>query len=128
MTERQCKELWREELQPVILGNGFAAHLLALRLRLRYGLPSLLCATHRNLADLLFPASFIPLVDAEPRLLCEQLTDLAKQYEDCLLFLIPSTETHHAWLAKHAALLEADYVLVTPEELPHRIPSCLRAE
>ncbi len=114
MTERQCKQILREDIQPVILGNSLSAHRLSLSLYARYGLSSLLCASRRSLLDALDPfAYFLPLVtDTEPRLLWEQLRDLSARYEGTLLLLIPSTPQELSRLGAYADALEEDFLLV----------------
>jgi hypothetical protein len=128
MTEREYKELWREDIQPVILGNGPQAHAIALRLRLLYGLSSLLCAPKRSIGDLLDPAStYFPLVEADSRLLCEQLIAISERYDGYRLLLIPSTDAYRAWILENADPLEEDFLLTDPDELEKRLPAFLRS-
>ena len=127
MTQRQCKELLREEIIPVILGNGTAAHRLALKLQWQYGISSLVCAPRRSAWDLLDPAAdFFPLVESESRLVREQLCDLASRYEGCLLLLIPSREEERTRLGDDLASLEPFYVITDAERVGSLLAPCLR--
>ncbi len=117
MTERECRRLVREDTLPVILGNGFAALRLALRLQILYGLSPLLCAPTRGVAGRLMPTAYLPLVAGDARLLREQLSDLADRYEDGLLLLIPATGEELSRLGSETEELETNYVLIAPEEI-----------
>ena len=127
MTERQCKEILREDVLPVILGNSRHAHRLSLRLYLQYGLTSLLCAERKGIRDLLDPSStFFPLISGEPRLICEQLCDLAAREEGRLLLLIPAEEKTRARLEGSLDSLESAFVLTDPSRLDRWLFPCAR--
>ncbi len=126
MTERQCKRIIREDIQPVILGNSPAAHRLALRLSLRYGLSPLLLARSRRPLDLLNPFATVIRSLEHPRLFCEQLCDLSSRYEGQMLLLIPSAPRELSPLESFTETLESAYVLISPEELPRLLRPCLR--
>ncbi len=127
MTERQCKELLREEILPVILGNGRAAHRLCQTIRLHYRLSSLVCGECRTLWDRLDPfAFFYPVIEGSPALLSEQLQALSHRYEGCLLILIPATEEDARRLAPIGSELESDYILASPSSLQDKLPAALR--
>ena len=118
MTERQCRRLLREDILPVILGNSLAAHRLAFRLSLRYGLSPILFAPHRRALDLLDPfGRVLPSETEDARLACEQLCDLAERYEGVTLYLIPATPREQTWLGAHTEALEGAFRLTDPQEL-----------
>ena len=129
MTDEQCKQILREDIQPVILGNSPSAHCLALSIYLRYGLSSLLCAPRTGILDKLNPvAHFLPLIaDTEPRLVYEQLSDLSARYEGTLLILIPSSSEKLSRLGDYRDALEEHLLLVSREQLPRALSPCLRS-
>lgn len=114
--ERIPKELLSEAVLPVILGNGLAAHRLALRLRLRYGMSSLLCGARISLWDRLHPGcGFLELMSAEDgRLLTEQLIDLADHSEDGLLLLVLLSDGQRTLLSPYCRELESRFILTEP--------------
>ncbi|MBR2353249.1 MAG: hypothetical protein IKA76_01950 [Clostridia bacterium] len=127
MTEKECKQILREDILPVILGNSLTAHRLSLHLFIRYGLSSLVCAEHRGCLGALNPfAGFFPLTEGSSRLLCEQLEALAERYEGCQLLLIPSSPSERARLEACAPSLESTYFLIDPEDLDTWLLPCAR--
>ena len=129
MTERQCKQLLREDILPVILGNSISAHRLSISIHAKYGLCSLLCAPRSRFLDLINPfAFFLPLMtDTHPRLIREQLSDLSMRYENTLLLLIPSTQEELSRLGKETDALEENFLLVrSPDRLKTILAPCLR--
>ena len=119
MTE-ETKALLREGIVPVVLDNHREGHRLAARLYRTFGLPSLVCGARRSFWDLLDPFSaFRPLSLGEKnsRLLSEQLTDLAAEYEDCFLLLIPLHREDRDTIRESGELLESRFVCRAPEEL-----------
>ncbi len=118
MTE-ETKELLRQGIVPVILGNDRAARRLAARLLRTFGIPSILCGRRRTVWDLLsLTTSFRRLSrDVAPRLIAEQLVDLAADYEDCFMLLIPLREEDRALIQAHGDLLETRFVCRDPDTL-----------
>ena len=114
----EARELLRDEVLPILLGNGVAAHRFASRLSRRYGVACLLCAEHRNLLDLLdLNTGFYRLSRQSERLCAEQLSDLSELYSDRLLLLVPMSDAEREWLCRQAELLETRFVCVEPSEL-----------
>ena len=115
----EVRELLRQCVVPVILGNGAAAHLLALRLFFKYRVCSLVCGRRRSLPDLLNPVcDFFRLYrQRDGRLAAEQLADLADEYGDCLFVLIPLSGEDQAILRHHGAALESRYLVCHPKRL-----------
>ena len=111
MTEKECLALVREDVIPVILGNGLAALRLSLRLRLFYGLSPLVLAPRRAVAGTLYPTAYVPLVSGDSRLLCEQLLDLSERYENSLLLLIPTDRTADVLSPSERETVETRYIL-----------------
>ncbi len=127
MTERQCTAMLREEILPVILGDGKRARRLSLTLRLRYGLTALHCSPRQTLWDRLTPFSFYyPLIKSDSELLSQQLIHLSLRYEGCLLLLIPATDEELQRLLPIRSSLEAEYILATPDTLWDKLPASLR--
>lgn len=125
MTEKECLSLVREDVFPVILGNGATALRLFLRLRLIYGLAPLILSYRRGLAGTLLPGAFVPLVEGDPRLLCEQLSDFSDRYEDSLLLLISTDKTRFSLSDAERETLESSYILCDDEELFRRLSPLL---
>ena len=120
----EAKELLRQCVVPVILGNGIAAHLLASRLFLKYRVPSLVCGQRRNVTNLMNPfCDFFRLYrQKDGRLAAEQLTDLADAYGDCLFVLIPLSEADQVMLRHHRNFLESRYLICSPKRLFEQPP------
>lgn len=118
------RELLRQCVVPVILDHGFAAHLLALRLFLKYRVTSLVCGRRKSPMDLLDPVcGFFRLYRQEDgRLAAEQLADLADAYGDCLFVLIPLSGEDRSILRHYGADLESRYLVCTPKRLFEQPP------
>lgn len=118
MTE-EIKDLLRQGIVPVVLGNDWAAHRLSARLYRTFGLPSILCGTRRSFWDFFDPATAFRRISltASSRLVAEELMDLAAECEDCFLLLIPMGETERCLVREQASLLETGFVCRTPEIL-----------
>lgn len=118
MTE-ETKDLLRQGIVPILLGNHRVAHRLSARLYRTYGIPSVLCGSRRTVWDFLNPASAFRRLSREgaSRLVAEQLADLAAEYEDCFLLLIPLCEEDRALIRSHAELLESRFICREPADL-----------
>lgn len=118
MTE-ETKELLRQDVLPVVLGNGIAAHRLSSHLMDRYGVASVLCGVRKNLLDCFDPtSSFLHLSrKGASRLTAEQLIDFAEIHSDCLLLLVPLNDTDRAFVSEQSERLEAHFVCAEPREL-----------
>ena len=118
MTE-ETKDLLRQDILPVLLGNGMAAHRLSAQLSARYGVGSLLCGAHRGLLDLMDPTSvFFRLCYKESgRLAAEQLVDFFDAHDDLFCLLVPMTADARAFVSEQSELLETRFVCVEPNKL-----------
>ena len=118
MTE-ETKDLLRQGIVPIILGNDWAAHRLSARVYRTFGVSSILCGTRRTAWDFFDPTCAYRRISptASSRLVAEELMDIAAEYEDCFLFLIPLCETEQQLVQEHALLLETAFVFRTPEML-----------
>lgn len=125
MTEKECLSLVREDVLPVILGNGTPALRLFLRLRLFYGLSPLILAPRRGLAGTLLPFAFVPLAQGDSRLFCEQLSDFSERYEDALLLLICTDKDRFPLSDGERETLESSYVLCDARDLSQRLAPLL---
>ncbi len=119
-SEPVSKELLSEAILPVIVGSGLCAALLAWRLRLQYGMSSLICSKRASLGALLIPrCGFLKLIAAENgRFLAEQLIDLADRSDGYLPVLFCPDEKQRLLLAPYAAELECRFIL--PDSHPLR--------
>ena len=115
----ETRELVRQGIVPVVLGNGRAAHRVSARLYRSFGLPSLVCGARRSLWDLFDPTCAFRALPygGSDRLIAEELVTLAGEYEDCLLLLIPLTEEHWALIRAYDSLLGAYFVCRDPDDL-----------
>ena len=118
MTE-ETKDLLRQGVVPIILGNDRDAHRLSARLYRTFGIPSILCGTRRTVWDFFDPTSAFRRISptASSRLVAEELMDLAADCEDCFLLLIPLREPQRALIREQETLLETKFVFRTPEAL-----------
>ena len=119
---REAKNLLKQYLVPTVLGHGIGAHLLAFRLYWKYGCPSMLCGSRKNLLDLLDPFAGFFRLSMEERLAAEQLAELADGYEDCIFLSVPLSEEGRSFLRREKDLLDCRYILADPKELPHGLP------
>ena len=115
----ETRELLRDDILPVILGNGIDAHRLASRLLARYGVACTLCGERRNLLDWFdLNASFFRISRKRgSRLAAEQLADLAEENRDRFLLLVPMTDADRVLIGEQAELLESRFVCVGESEL-----------
>ena len=115
----ETRELIRQGIVPVVLGNGRDAHRVSARLYRSFGLPALICDTRRSLWDLLDPTCAFRALPrgGDGRLIAQELVSLAREYEDCLLLLIPLTEEYRALTCAYESLLEAYFICRDPDGL-----------
>ena len=112
MTKETARELFCEAVAPVILGNGLLAHILALKLNLKYGLSSVLCGRKKNLLDLIsLDCGFFSLSEKDDRLRLEQLSDFSDTWNECILVLIPTTDADRRFIEKNRDALECRYLI-----------------
>ena len=112
MTKETAKELFCEAVAPVILGNGPIAHILALKLNLRYGLSSVLCGQRKNILDLIsIDCGFLSLSEKDDRLRLEQLTDFSDRWNECILVLIPTADADRRFIEENRDALECRYLI-----------------
>ena len=118
MTE-ETKDLLRQGIVPIVLGNNWEAHRLSARLYRTFGIPSILCGERRTAWDVFDPTcAFRHLsLSASSRLIAEELMDLAAEYEDCFLLLIPMREEEQSLVREQGSLLETAFVCRFPETL-----------
>ena len=118
MTE-ETKDLLRQGIVPIVLGNNWEAHRLSARRYRTFGIPSILCGARRTAWDVFDPTCAFRRISlaASSRLIAEELMDLAVEYEDCFLLLIPMREAEQSMVREQASLLEAAFVCRSPETL-----------
>lgn len=101
-----------ETVVPVILSNSIQAHFRALRWQSRYGIASVLCGQRKNIFDMLSLDSGFLLLDGERgRLAAEQLIDFAEDWRECILVLIPVTDSDRAFISQNIEVLESRYLI-----------------
>ncbi len=118
MTNDTAKEVFRDTVVPVILGNDLRAHLLSLRLNTKRGLSSVLCGSRRNLLDILdLSCGYLSLSKDRSRLSLEQLIDFSDRWNECILVLIPLTDADRSFLEENREALECRYLICEDEEM-----------
>ena len=118
------KEAFAASTIPVILGNGATSCRLAWRLYLTLGTVCLRLGSRRRFSDLIgLPCTFRK-VSADERLLCEQLLDIAEEFDGYLLLLIPSDKHSLRPIDGHREVLETRYIISAPDNLRSHLP-CL---
>ena len=111
MTGDTAREVFCETVVPVILSNSLSAHRLALGLKAKNGLASVLCGKHRGLLDLIdLDCGFLPLSEDMGRLTLEQLIDFSDKWNECILVLIPVTDSHRRFISENCGELESRYL------------------
>ncbi len=112
MTRDESRELFRQTVVPVILGNGMRSYALSLRLFLRYGIRSVICGRRRSFADLLDPFSdFLRFYSRDDRLMLEQLFDLHDGGRELVMPLVPMSEEYGSFVREYSESLESRYIL-----------------
>ncbi len=124
MTRKETKELLLQNVVPIFIGNNARAHRLAGQLFYQYGIVSILCGKRKNLLDLLDPSCvFVKLLEKDlDRLTLEQLSDLANEYKEYLLFLIPVSSEGIRFSHENSDFLEASFILSDPQALLSQAP------
>ncbi len=112
MERAEDKELLRQTLVPVILGNGIRAHCLCLRFFLCHGVRSIVCGKRRGLLDILDPAcDFLRLYSYDSRLISEELADLSESGGELIMPLIPTDGELANYVAENEELLESRFII-----------------
>ena len=114
----------RASVVPVILGNGAVSCRLAWRLYLTLGTVCLRLGSYRRASDLLGLPCVFRKASTDDRLLCEQLLDIAEEFEGYLLLLIPTDEPSTEHIERNREALASRYLLSAPDEVLSHIP-CL---
>ena len=124
MTDEDVKELMRDEVLPVILGNGIGAHMLSLDLLVKYGISSVLCGEKRNFLNLFdLKCGFLHFINDEDGRLCvEQLTDLFDDADGRIAVLVASDERWRGLMEQNAETLESRYILAYSREELYKLP------
>ena len=119
MASNETKNMLKSCVLPIMLGNGFTSHRLSVSIRQKFGCISLLCGKHINPLDIIDPSSmFYKLFgNIDEEFIIDQLLDLAKQYDDCLLLLIPCTSKYSKLINKHSDTLQSNFIISAPSEL-----------
>ena len=115
----EARELLREDILPVVLGNGIDAHRLAARLLSRYGVMCMLCGERKNLLDWLdLSTCFLRIsYKRDLRLAADQLVDFAEENRERFLLLVPMDSAGHTVIGEQAERLETHFVCVEASEL-----------
>ncbi|MBQ8331521.1 MAG: hypothetical protein IJX94_03590 [Clostridia bacterium] len=124
MTKDERAALLEQSVLPILLGNGFAAHLLAVKIYLRYGITSFVCGSRKKPLDRLNPAcGFYRLFrQTEDRLAAEQLLALADGYGDVLFVLVPTAEEDRRFMEAYASELESRFIFSDPRTIFAKLP------
>ena len=112
MDRAEDRELLRQILVPVILGNGIRAHRLCLRFYFCYGVRSIVCGKRRGLLDILDPAcDFFKLYSYDSRLISEELADLSESGGELIMPLFPAESEFMSFVAENEELLESRFII-----------------
>ena len=105
-------DMLRESIIPVLLGDCPAAHLMAARIYLRFGIVSYVCGEKPRFADRIDPFSkFFALGSAaEPRVVLDSLDYLASN-KDYLPILSPTDEFFCEFVKQNKDFLETGFIL-----------------
>ena len=105
-------DMLRESVIPVLLGDSAAAHLLAFRIYLRFGITSYICDSKRGLLGYIDPFSkFFSVGDpAEPRAVLDAL-DYLSAGKDYLPIILPCCDRFSELTEKNRDFLEARFIL-----------------
>ena len=104
---------------PLILGNTPEARRLSAKLFRTFGIKSFLLDKKGSWRNLLSASHyFIALTPSDcSRLICEQLTDCAKQHPATLPILVPMTDEYRAALKENCEELERCFIIREPATL-----------
>lgn len=119
---REFKETIRSSVVPVLLGKGASTCRLAWRLYLTLGTVCLRLGVHRHPTDWFGSPCVFRSVPSNDRLLCEQLLDLAEEFDGYLLLLIPTDESSHRRIDAYREALESRYIFSLPNEVFSHLP------
>ena len=123
VTRQEWRELMEETIVPIFPRQTLRAHLLALRLYLKWGVISFLCGTKKSIFTALDPTCrFLQTDSHDGRLMSEELADFAESYGDCLFLLVCLTEEDRALVAAHISHLESRMILTDSRSLFRNAP------
>ena len=116
MVYYDSKNMLRQTVIPVLLGDCARSHLFALRIYLRCGIVSYICDDRRRAADLINPTTkFFSLGSKkDARVICDILDYLASS-KDYLPIIIPCNEYYRAFISENREFLEARFILSDTE-------------
>ena len=123
MISEDTREALGMGVVPILLGDGLAARILAMRLLFKYGIQGVICDSHQSLWRFLVPfGSFFETVEVvSSEFLCAELERIIGYSEGGLLMLSPC-KGGFAALAKEAKdEIETRFVLAEPRELMDKI-------
>ena len=97
----------------LILGDGLSSRLLALRLRVRYGVSALVCDQKASALCVLLPlCRFIRLYhENDGGVIVRKLEDIAAYDEERLLFLVSANAEYDQFVASRAEYLEDKFII-----------------
>ena len=121
---KDLKETIRSSVVPVILGNGILSCRLAWRLYLTFGTVSLRLGSHKRLSDLFGLPCLFRKASSDDRLFCEQLLDIAEEFDGYFLLLIPTDELSSDRIDADREAISSRYVISSPDEVLSHSP-CL---
>lgn len=113
MLTRRARQVLDAPVACVILGDGFSARMLALKLLLFKGIASVVCDTERSALGLLIPAgTYCGLCPtSEGALVQAQLEDMADSFEDGVRFLVFGSERFRTLMESRREALESRYII-----------------
>ena len=109
---KEAKNMLREAIIPVLLGDCARAHLLALRIYFDCGVVSYVCDTGKSLFSLIDPASrFFPLFSSQSSdVVLDSLAYAAKEAE-YLPVLVPCSDKYAELVKENREFLESRFII-----------------
>ncbi|MBQ7384858.1 MAG: hypothetical protein IJV72_08735 [Clostridia bacterium] len=110
------KDMLRQTVIPVLLGDCARAHLFSLKIYFRCGIVSYMCDDKRRAADFINPTTkFFPLYSKkDTRVICDILDYLAS-VKDYLPIIIPCNEYYREFVRENREFLESRFILSDTE-------------
>ena len=122
MTEFQ-KTMQREALLPILLGDSFAAHKVAVKLYLRVGVKSYVCDSRRGFWSFIDPASsFFDLISVKEGIAVRSALDAISKNKDYLPVLVPCNAHFEAFVKENIDFLEPRFILASKEDIFRSAP------
>lgn len=115
------KDMLRASLVPILLGDSFKAHLLAVRIYLRSGISSYVCDDRRRLADFIDPFSSFYSITSDLDVALTVLGNLLPD-DEYIPILIPCNSRYEQFVRENKDFLESRYIISDSRRLFEQKP------